>query len=944
MILTIDSIPTLRSLYRSRRLLQRDQSYAPNDTYNQMISFCYHDITKLNVDAIINSANVTLKISRNGNTLNHAIHRAAGPGLIEEANSKGRLKAGQVELTRGHNLPSKWIIHAARPDYSASKGMGQFNILTECYRSALRMAVNYEFKTIAFPCLGTGGCGFPSRVASRIALQEVREYLDEHRENSFERIIFCVNSAADEQAYMDFFPVFFPPTHGDLDRARTSAWSANYAALAAQALETRTQVQGIVSELDRSFAHVVPDFDANIIRRLSDIDLALASIRAFLLGPEELQRSLGDLNLVCSVLQTLCGSVTETIELAKDILGSGRTHKEIWDEYNSLMRDLHGMDFSSLVADCQTFVQHLDDILTRTEVEQDDMSVLRQTLESYGARQKGQDSHGIRDHLDEVLYAREYTREGVSQAREMVKLHQIPSLAKLYQLGELQAKPTLASPSAIFNHAVYLVREDITRLEVDVMVNSTDDAFQGMGTLDHSVFKKGGFQLREDIKKFGKCQEGDVKLTSGYLLPAKHILHVVPPLGYGKNTKEVLRKIYREVLHTAMSLKATSVAIPSIGTGMLNRPRRDCASLAMEEVKRFLETTAPANLIEKIIFVVYSSSDDFIYKSLLPVYFPSADYAPPIKTNPQPAEGSTQASSSTGRGLFGSIGEAFRNVRFGKQALETSRPIDAYEEHALIGFEAHAKDCTTCKDVERLYREGRHLCDIGYPLAQTLLWYMNWTEDHGVRSKPDKNGQRINLELPTDMYPLSLTLLRIVETSGHDTRRKHPFVVQKRFRDEGIRHEAELEPVTDVVAEEASVPIPLSRQSSGWLHKARAEVATWSNLAQRWDPIYPGDCRILIYAGRVDVRDPDNPKGDHVPLLSLALVAGTTKIRYETTTQLVISGTPRLESVFEGQSEVLFRSSKAVESVKLYEMLREAMSSGAQRTERPPEEQPVASR
>lgn len=182
--------------------MQRDQSYAPNDYYNRTISFCYYDLTRLKVDAIVNSANSGMMITNSPETLNHAVHKAGGPGLTKEARSKGKVKAGQVELTHGHDLPSAWVIHASRPRFSGSKGMGHFNVLTECYRSALRMALNYEFKQIAFPCLGTGGCGFTPRVAARIALQEVREYLDAHANNCFERIVFCVNSALDEKAYV----------------------------------------------------------------------------------------------------------------------------------------------------------------------------------------------------------------------------------------------------------------------------------------------------------------------------------------------------------------------------------------------------------------------------------------------------------------------------------------------------------------------------------------------------------------------------------------------------------------------------------------------------------------------------------------------------------------------------------------------------------------------
>ncbi|CAO2649503.1 Nn.00g068880.m01.CDS01 [Neocucurbitaria sp. VM-36] len=950
-VLTVSDIPTLRSLYRSRRLEQRDQSYAPNDVYNRTISFCYYDLTRLKVDAIVNSANSAMKITKSPETLNYAIHKAGGPGLTKEARSKGKVKAGQVELTHGHGLPSAWVIHASRPRYSGSKGMGQFNVLTECYRSALKMALNYEFKEIAFPCLGTGGCGFTPRVAARIALQEVREFLDAHANNSLERIVFCVNSALDEKAYMDFFPVFFPPTHGDLEVARSSGWSANRAALAAQVLETRSQVQRLFEELSTDFSLVVPDFNTNILGELSAIDSALASIRDFLLGPKELKRSLGDLNLMCSVMQTVCGSVTEITELAKDTAGAAPKHKAIWDDYNEHFKTTHATDLTHFLVDCQNFVQCLADIVTLNGIELDEMPGMRQRLESFKAKQVGQDTEGIRDHLDEVLYIRESQRENVSHTRELVKVHQIPSVSQLYQVGELEAKPTLAHPSAIFNHTIGLAREDITKLEVDMIVNSTDVSFHGMGILDRTVFKKGGSELREQVKRFGKCREGDVRVTPGYLLPAKHILHVIPPQQYRKNTKDILRQIYREVLHTAILMRATSIAIPSIGTGMLSYPRRDCASLAMEEVKRFLETAEPSNLLEKIIFVVYSSNDEFIYKSLLPVYFPPKEYGTQALPAMQPTiskdhSSPADPSPTPRRTLFGSMSEALRSVRFGKQP-ETSRQVNTYEEHALIGFESHAKDCTICRNIDKLYLEGDHLCEEGYPLAQLLLWYMNMSADQNVYTKPDNTGQRTRLDVPADMFPISLCLLTTVEKSLRDDSRNEPFVnpnqTYHRATFQSQVYEGGAPPAVTTRENDRSKSLSISA-SSGQQY-LRAEVATWSNLANRWDPIFPEDCSIQVYPGRVDIRESSHHAANHVPLLALQLTSTTVVSRYATNTEVIISGASRLKSVITIKGDVLLRTQSAIESEALFNLLQRGIGGASEdpaRIEHEKELEPLA--
>ncbi|KNG45167.1 MACRO domain containing protein 1 [Stemphylium lycopersici] len=618
--LGVDQIPTLRSLYRSRRLLQRDQSYAPNHLYNQLVSFCHYDLTRLKVDAIVNNAPFDLKISPAPGTLHHAVMKAGGPKLVKEAKSGSELITGQVRITKGHDIPSSWILHAVGPTYIGSKGVSQFDALGECYRNALNKARSSNIRTIAFPCLGSGGAGFSPRAASRVALQEVRDYLDAHPEYRFERIVFCVKSAADEKAYTDYFPVFFPPTHGDLDAAKASNWSINRAALAAQILEIWVQVQKTTAELSNEFGAILPKLETNHLRLLRGIDSALASLRRHLLGPTKIERSLGDLSLLCSVLQMFCSSLTDMNARAKDFTRTKKNLQKIWEDENDRMHEEHGADLGQFLEYCWIFANSLDDVLTRARDEWDLTPAVRQTLENYGVKEKGQDAGGIRDHLDEEMYVWRSPPTS-SNGKDLIKLQEITSVANLYQLGELEFKPTMAQPSIAFNQTVCLVRNDITKLDIDVIVNSTDPHFLGMGTLDRTIFKKGGPELRDEVKRFGECQAGEVKTTPGYLLPAKHILHAVPPGFLGKDTKNTLRKIYRGILHNATFLGAKSVAIPSIGTGSLNFPRRDSASLAMEEVKRFLESREQVGL-EKIVFVVISSNDEFIYRSLLPVYFP----------------------------------------------------------------------------------------------------------------------------------------------------------------------------------------------------------------------------------------------------------------------------------------------------------------------------------
>ncbi|KAI4702760.1 hypothetical protein J4E89_010294 [Alternaria sp. Ai002NY15] len=939
-IITTAEIPTLRSLYQSRRLLQRDQSFSPNDAYNQLISFCHYDLTRLKVDAIVSNASANFQTDPDPDSLHHAIYKAGGPGLREEARSKAKVKVGQVELTHGHNLPSSWVIHAVAPGYTGRKGVGQFNVLSECYRSAMRMAANYEFKTIAFPCLGTGGCMFPARVAARIALQEIREYLDSHPTHRPERIIFCVRAAVDEKAYTDFLPVFFPPTHGDLDRARTSDWSANRAALAAQVLEARTQLQNALTAITVTY-----DFGtqstvcAHDMRR---IDSTLSSIRKYLLGSKELKRSLGDLNLLCSVILTACADIMDIAERARKQGRAGNT-QSIWIEVNTDIRAKHGFELTSVFDYSWIFANSLEEVLILGKAEPDAMGRARQILETYGVKQKGQDAEGIRDHLDEVLYVREAERP-TPKIRGLIQIHQIPPVARLYILGQLEAKPTMAKPSTLFNHTVCLLREDITRLEVDIVVNSTDPSFSGMGTLDRSIFKKGGDELRSEVSTFGKCEEGDVKATAGYLLPAKHILHVVPPGVFRSDTKNILRNIYRAILHDAVLMRATSIAIPSIGTGMRNYPRRDCASLAMEEVKRFLESAEPGNGLDKIIFVVFSSNDEFVYKSLLPVYFPptKGNTSPTIlaeqpaqveesspsslpATTDQPSlavagtEASPKVASAVNFAMTEPMGQAAVNteVRSGKQSVK-SRAWNDDEAKTLMDFELHVGTCKVCET--GLYERTQRLCEPGFHFAQAVLQRTEMSEDALVYSKADEQGEREQLEIPVERLPSSMLLLSTVAKGGRYV-----------FEDTSTQVTKSVTADSDaLLSEHSTVPNDPDNIAQATEQPAVVRVEVLSPRTDTGDWFYSWvrvfRSKIEMYSGDYD-PEPYGESTGHTPYASIDLTDTITNVDGGKGNIVSLWTVPRGPDQGETWH---FRSSGVVDSNALLELFRRAINRARQ--------------
>ena len=155
------------------------------------------DITKLEVDAIVNAANSSLL---GGGGVDGAIHRAAGPELVQECRLLGGCQTGDAKITKGYKLPAKFVIHTVGPVWRDG-AHGEPHLLASCYRRSLEIAGERDLQSVAFPAISTGIYGYPIEAATRIAVSTVREFA--RTPTSIREVVFCCFSESDYQLYAD---------------------------------------------------------------------------------------------------------------------------------------------------------------------------------------------------------------------------------------------------------------------------------------------------------------------------------------------------------------------------------------------------------------------------------------------------------------------------------------------------------------------------------------------------------------------------------------------------------------------------------------------------------------------------------------------------------------------------------------------------------------------
>lgn len=162
------------------------------------------DITTLVVDAIVNAANSSLL---GGGGVDGAIHRAAGPELLEECRRLGGCPTGEARITRGYGLPARFIIHTVGPVWRGG-GHGEAELLAACYRNCFRLATEYGIRSLAFPAISTGVYGYPKEDAAAVALRQTRLALA--GDTTLNRVVFV---CFDEETWRAYTRVLPPRNH-----------------------------------------------------------------------------------------------------------------------------------------------------------------------------------------------------------------------------------------------------------------------------------------------------------------------------------------------------------------------------------------------------------------------------------------------------------------------------------------------------------------------------------------------------------------------------------------------------------------------------------------------------------------------------------------------------------------------------------------------------------
>ncbi len=163
---------------------------------------------------------------------------------------------------------------------------------------------------------------------------------------------------------------------------------------------------------------------------------------------------------------------------------------------------------------------------------------------------------------------------------------------------------------------IEVIRSDITKIQADAIVNAAKNSLLGGGGVDGAIHRAAGPELLDECRTVGGCPTGQARITNGYRLPAKHVIHTVGPVWNGGDhgEAELLASCYHESLKLATDNNCATVVFPNISTGIYGYPKESAAAIAVETVKKYLKDH---ELPEKVMFAIVDEQNDEIYTKLL---------------------------------------------------------------------------------------------------------------------------------------------------------------------------------------------------------------------------------------------------------------------------------------------------------------------------------------
>jgi len=229
---------------------------------------------------------------------------------------------------------------------------------------------------------------------------------------------------------------------------------------------------------------------------------------------------------------------------------------------------------------------------------------------------------------------------------KIVRLQDIETIAQFYKTSVLKPAPhgkARFQPNHELLERVSLYQGDIRELDIDSIVNAANRSLLGGGGVDGAIHAAAGPKLLDECRTLNGCLTGESKITRGYRLPARHIIHTVGPIYSSREKEEKAQQLessYKTSLELAVENALRHVAFPSISTGIYSYPIVDATRIALNTTRTFLESEA-GNKLERVIFVVWSNKDKEVYESLIPEYFPPGEKPQEPSTSPDTVEPSS---------------------------------------------------------------------------------------------------------------------------------------------------------------------------------------------------------------------------------------------------------------------------------------------------------------